>query len=876
MSQQSSLYYADPTRSDYHAIMDAGWAEPADDYERQGARLEGGNTGAAPSGTDRLGPGQELRSGMRLTSQNGAYYLTLQNDGNLVLYKNGGGSLWDSATVGSGAQRALMQSDGNFVLYAGTRPAWNSGSQGHPGAYVVVQNDGNLVVYQAGRALWNSDTAGGVKHEHSGGGLFGSIGSAIGSVAKSAYGLASQGEHLLQEGTKALTNNPLWDIARTGVSFIPGVGNAVSAGMAGAAALGRGESLANIALSAAKGALPGGALTAAAFDIATGLAKGKNVTDAILQAARAQVPGGDIGKAAFDAATAIAQGHALSDVAINAIRAKVPGGAAGQAAFNTAIQAFRSQNPQAAKPPTYPSLSLPQNMVAQAIHVSPALQKAPVRAVAADLSSDIANVKSAIAAIMNRLQGSQIFNSGDVGAMDSLDACCEREGVPRLLSNANNTGAWFDLYGRYPTSARVPMNAPMLQAMMARVQGPARQGILAHGLLPRMYHYSGELDQKGGWIIRSGDTGFGIAQKLTGSGNRWREILAANPGMTTYTAANGSTQIKPWAIGQRITIPTSWLGTAAPVVNPPIIGGGPSTTTTTTPVSTVSTPISNFPAASVANTLPMLRMGDGRANGKSASVMMWQSLLLKLGSTLVGSADGEFGPKTDAATRGYQTRMGLTVDGIVGPITWGAALQELAGKPAAPPVATPPIVIPTAPPAAPPIVVGPAIPSSTDVVKNAAIQAALAFFTQHHGADASGPSPAFGTVHDDSAGNWDARTTEAMRGFQQWNNAQPGRSSVPTDGNPDQASVNALMAQNASDLAGVGVSLPPLPTVPVIGPVPGSGVPRGAPPGNVPGAAPPKPPTKQAGSGDGVVVVAIAIAILAALASQKGSRGKAA
>jgi len=34
--------------------------------------------------------------------------------------------------------------------------------------------------------------------------------------------------------------------------------------------------------------------------------------------------------------------------------------------------------------------------------------------------------------------------------------------------------------------------------------------------------------------------------------------------------------------------------------------------------------------------------------------------------------DGIFGPKTDARVRRYQTTKRLVVDGIVGPMTWGA------------------------------------------------------------------------------------------------------------------------------------------------------------------------------------------------------------
>jgi Putative peptidoglycan binding domain/Glycosyl hydrolases family 25 len=54
-------------------------------------------------------------------------------------------------------------------------------------------------------------------------------------------------------------------------------------------------------------------------------------------------------------------------------------------------------------------------------------------------------------------------------------------------------------------------------------------------------------------------------------------------------------------------------------------------------------------------------------------VRLWQQQLLKLGWTVVGKVDGQFGPQTDTATRGFQASRNLTVDGVVGPGTWAAA-----------------------------------------------------------------------------------------------------------------------------------------------------------------------------------------------------------
>ncbi|AGZ49776.1 LysM peptidoglycan-binding domain-containing protein [Mycobacterium kansasii] len=107
--------------------------------------------------SDTLGEGQRLQRGESLVSNNGAYTLTLQEDGNLVLAADGT-PVWATATDGQDVVRAELQTDGNFVLYTPERPVWHSDTVGSKSVRLVLQDDRNLVLYAADGPAWATAT----------------------------------------------------------------------------------------------------------------------------------------------------------------------------------------------------------------------------------------------------------------------------------------------------------------------------------------------------------------------------------------------------------------------------------------------------------------------------------------------------------------------------------------------------------------------------------------------------------------------------------------------------------------------------------------------------------------------------------------------
>ena len=107
--------------------------------------------------SDTLTEGQKLVRGESIASNNGAYTLTLQDDGNLVLASRGQ-ALWDTSTNGQDVIRAEVQPDGNFVLYTSDKPIWHTDTKGKKHVRLVLQDDRNLVLYAADGPAWSTHT----------------------------------------------------------------------------------------------------------------------------------------------------------------------------------------------------------------------------------------------------------------------------------------------------------------------------------------------------------------------------------------------------------------------------------------------------------------------------------------------------------------------------------------------------------------------------------------------------------------------------------------------------------------------------------------------------------------------------------------------
>ncbi|MGD9682916.1 MAG: hypothetical protein AB7W16_17135 [Candidatus Obscuribacterales bacterium] len=107
--------------------------------------------------------GQGLRVGESLTCPNGRLSMTLQDDGNLVIYTPGKYPLWASNSNGqTGVWDLVMQPDGNLVAYdIASQPFWASDSITHVESYFSLHDSGSGAIYEKNtdKVLWSTNTS---------------------------------------------------------------------------------------------------------------------------------------------------------------------------------------------------------------------------------------------------------------------------------------------------------------------------------------------------------------------------------------------------------------------------------------------------------------------------------------------------------------------------------------------------------------------------------------------------------------------------------------------------------------------------------------------------------------------------------------------
>ena len=101
---------------------------------------------------ERLDVGQYLSAGELLESVNHRYQLLVQDDGNCVVYEVAGMKpRWNTITRAVGC-RLTVGSRGQLLLVDGGGVVqWHQGQEGPSGTYfLLMQDDGNLVLYRQG------------------------------------------------------------------------------------------------------------------------------------------------------------------------------------------------------------------------------------------------------------------------------------------------------------------------------------------------------------------------------------------------------------------------------------------------------------------------------------------------------------------------------------------------------------------------------------------------------------------------------------------------------------------------------------------------------------------------------------------------------
>lgn len=603
----------------------------------------------------------------------------------------------------------------------------------------------------------------------------GAIGGAVTSVGKGAFSIAkgiatpvaalvtspikltadiASGKNVFQslKDTVKRDLQSVKDVApyvQAAISVIPGVGAGVNAAISAGAALAQGQPITSAIVAGLKNALPGGPIAAQAFDTAYAIARGQNVGEAALQAAVNNLPGGPVAKQAAQTAIAVAKGQNLQQAALGLVKGavlsgdiKIPGGdlatksafdiASGKNVKDVAIGAASSAaSPYVSSTIGQAAVDIAQGKSVKDVAIGAAKDNlmqfsrdklspfatGPMNSVgprmlstlkSGTLPTQLPREAQLVASALLKNPSLRSLSFSDVAQRLNVAPHVARAGAASVLQSVQRSGGSSIpmLTNANALEQKIPFHASFDQ-MMSKVASRAAPPAFSHNATTQRaaqlrQHASvfrqlqargldaGALDPKLMPTIKQGSTGDAVVQ--------WQKILGvtADGKFGPNTAAATKTfQQKHGLTADGIVGPNTWLAGLGAVITAPVTPGAP-------PIGPAAPPASSTPVLTGA--MPTIRMGS-----KGAPVKTWQQFLGI-------PADGDFGPQTDAATRGFQAKNGLQVDGVVGPNTWAKAMSGTAAPPAAPPgqppiITTPPITLPPIIPGLPPVTIPPVVVS---------------------------------------------------------------------------------------------------------------------------------------------------------------------
>jgi len=374
------------------------------------------------------------------------------------------------------------------------------------------------------------------------------------------------------------------------ISFVPGIGTGVSAAIGAGLALAEGKSISAAMIAGVKGAIPGGPAAQAAFSVAQAAIERKPID----QIAIAALPISDQQKkllsqglsAVKDIASGKNVAHSIVDNAIKSLPAQYAkavqiGMAMGHAkslqeALKTGAKGAVSLGAAKALP------SLPANVTSIVKNVSKGLPLSPANIAelakhkltpASALAMAKKNLPTQVIGVINPMRSPMFVRPGSLPLISLGRKAAQLSAVPSA------TKAVVDALKHNPA---LIASSRQLLAQNMRTNGATVNDAMAiiarqRGLLPwrslaphtvafvrkfapnapltalRHAHTNvSGLDATGTvYIVEKGDGPWAIAQKLTGNGNRWKELLDYNKDKNPRIDKN------VW-VGEVINLPPSW------------------------------------------------------------------------------------------------------------------------------------------------------------------------------------------------------------------------------------------------------------------------------------------------------------------------------